>query len=422
MLRLLLVVSLVSCPAVVSAQALDELAARLAPGEWGELSTTNMDAAVGLGDHVGNALPFAQNGHWDPVERTLHFLGGDHLHAADHIVYRAADGRWENLGTIGTQMFDCHGYDHAALDPVGRTLFWRPYDTRVIRSQDLSGGAWVESAPFDTDYVQVAIGTAWAPGHGLVVYNCGQEGGQVLVLDGGRWVADHRGFGGTSTYHCFAEASPARDLVVLGGGNANARQLWVFDLAADAIHALPDAPIDLGSSMGIVTLEPNTGGVLALGEGSFLHLDLATETWSTLPAPPAEIADGASVVGTAITDLGIVLYAHCAASTCGVLAYRHAPGSGIPFEVPDAGPGSDAGPGNDAGEVTDAGEPRDGGHGLDAAIDAGAEAGPSAPAGCACRARPSSPAPWALGIALLVAVGWRDVGRRRLSGARSPAR
>jgi hypothetical protein len=254
------------------AGALADLAASMPPGSWAELPGPDI-GVLAQGAHTGNVMPFAQSAHWDPVDQKLYFVGNDHNMSTTAFVYDEATNAWSQLGN--PSMVVGHGYDHAALDVVGRRFFLREYgigDVRSIYQAPLANPLdLMDIGDFPPGYAQVAIAIAYMPNTGLVVYNCGENAGQLSILDEttDTWTDDIHGFGGNTTYHCFGEISEKHGIGLFGGGNEQPNE--IFRLNADrTVTPLPDAPIGLGIQQGNVAADPNTGDFLILGEGKFL--------------------------------------------------------------------------------------------------------------------------------------------------------
>jgi MYXO-CTERM domain-containing protein len=397
-------------PGLAHASALSDLAAAMNEGTWAELSTDPI-AILGQGAHSGNVLPYAQSALWDPVEQTLHYVGSDHNFPYTYFVYSAEQDAWAELGTM--PMSSSHAYDHLSLDVIGRRVFVREYgigDARSIFMGPMGDpDNFVVHTEFPPAYAQVAIATAYLPGVGLAVYNCGEPGGQLAILDEATdaWTADIRGFGGDSTYHCFAEYSEQLGVLIFGGGNANPRSL--FRLDGNTVTVLPEPPVDLGVQRGNVTADPNSGHFLVLGYGQFYAFDpMGQGTWSLLEGdavPPSFITSPGApelqgMVSGAITDHGVNIYLACQTSECRAFLYRHQPGSGIPSPTTGAGGStSSAGAGGATTATSGSGGSPSSGNGAP-----GADHPADNATGCACHTtQPTTDPHWAC---LLLAVLW----------------
>jgi hypothetical protein len=248
-------------------------------GTWAQLPQTNIDTALGRGGVSGNQLHFALAMAWDPIRLKLHYTGSDHNDGVtNYMTYDATTNSWSFLGSI--PLTPSHGYDHNTIDPNTGILYVREYGialggTRIWQLPP--GGSWSMRTSWNpTQYVNVANGTTWWRGQlrgagangALVIYNCGAVNGQVLAWNPSNdaWFADITGFGGSSTYHCFAEYSPVYNVALFGGGNLNPRTVWRLN-ADRTVTALTSAPVDLGVQRGNVTVDPVTGDFLIMGYG-----------------------------------------------------------------------------------------------------------------------------------------------------------
>ena len=320
---------------------LDDLAASMTPGTWAQLPQTNINAVLGQGSISGNQLPFAMTAAWDPSRQILHFVGNDHNDSATHyIYYTAATNSWTFAGNL--PMPASHGYDHLSLDPNTGILYFRQYGLTNIW-QYPPGGSWsLQTSWNSTQYVQIAIGTAWWRGAlngagangALIVYNCGAINGEVLVWDplANNWFADITGFGGTSTYHCFTEYSPVYNVAIFGGGNDSPRKLWRLN-PDRSITAMPDAPVDLGIQKANVTVDPVTGNFLIMGFGQLWEFDpRGVGRWTNQSGsriPPSAVGNPGtpnfdSVISAPISGDGVVSYVTCRATNCNMYLYKHA--------------------------------------------------------------------------------------------------
>src|SRR5262249_47524997 len=158
------------------------------------------------GMHTGNIVPYASSAAWDSVGGRLHFLGGDHGEMYSfHVYYDEATNAWVQAGP--TTFGGVHGYDHITIDTMGQQLYFYPYaqGTTVYRAPLPEGDAWSPAATWKPmTYVNITRGVTWfsgmngaGPSGALAIYNCGDNGGEIVVYDPTKdqWFPNILGFG-----------------------------------------------------------------------------------------------------------------------------------------------------------------------------------------------------------------------------------
>src|SRR5262245_14165116 len=332
---------------------LGNIAASMQPGTWAQVAQTNINAILGVGPSTGNKLPFASSAAWDSSRLKLHYVGNDHGEPSSYIVYDATTNSWTNTGTI--PVHSGHGYDHLSLNPNSGSLYVREYGIspggNTIWELPM-GGSWAVKTQWpNTAYINVANGTAWWTGTfsgagaqgTLFVYNCGAIDGQVVGWNPltNTWIADIKGFGGNSTYHCVMEYSPVYNVAVFGGGNDNLRSVWRLNQNR-TVTALATSPVDLGIQEANIVADPVTGNILVLGFGQFWELDpRGSGTWRRLSTPPSSVGDPAwgvldGVISAPISNYGVVAYITCRISDCNFYLYKHGSGTLPPASTSDS--------------------------------------------------------------------------------------
>ena len=332
--------------------SLAALAATMPPLSWATLTTNNI-SVLAVGSITGNVLPFGFKGVWDPIGKKAYYLGGDHgcpSSLSDQFVYDDASNTWSNQGQ--TIFSGCHGYDHLSIDPNSQTLYFWPYNdsnfANVMHLYNYSipnGGPWNLLGAYTLlTGENVARGTDWFSGPiagvgsegGLMVYNCGSNGGEVAIYSPqtNSLPVDVAGFGGTGTYECFASYSKILNVGVFGGGDANGPNVWRLN-SDGTVTTMPNSPIGLGVQQGNVAPDPVTGKFIVWGDGQLFEYDpTGTGTWTPLaPPPPNTVGDPAipeNVISIPISTYGVIMYATCRATTCRVDIYKHAGTSGTP--------------------------------------------------------------------------------------------
>jgi hypothetical protein len=320
---------------------LARLAALLQPGTWAELKTVNIKAVLGQGQSSGNRITYSNSAAWDSVRGILHFIGKD-AGPGDfyHVEYVESSNSWVELGTLLDGTFG-HGYDHNTVDVTTGTVYHRVFERADVLKYPI-GGPWSRATSWPGSDLEVAIGTCWWTGMfkgagaagALIVYNSGVEGGEVQVYDPlrGKWFGRIAGFGGTSTYHAFAECSAVHNVAIFGGGNDNPRKVWRLNQDR-TVTVMSEAPVDLGIQRANVTVDPVTGNFLIMGYHQLWEYNpTGGGTWTQqrgTRTPPEAVGnpgppDLDSVISAPIPNYGVTMYVTCFGSTCNVHLYKHA--------------------------------------------------------------------------------------------------
>lgn len=345
---------LAALAASAHASALSELAASLAPGQWGVLKPSGASTIGG-----GLITSYGDSASWDPVRRRLHFVGSDHQFPYDHAVWDEASNAWiEGASFPGipfSTLFVGHAFDGNAADPVTGDVYYRLRDdTPGAAGVDIfrfsaAAGSWTPAAdnPLETDEGGLpAQGIAYFPeldGGSLVwivnsgqVYRC-----QSPCAAPGAWskLADLGEAFGTWG---FAEYNAVRKVVLFGSGATGRLYKLSSSGAVTRLADLPAAIYDGGGFNGHVAADPVTGTFIVLTAGASKAcrtFDVDTGVWGSCPAPPAALAG--SSAAAAIAAHGVIAFMACgtASWTCRgeLVVYKHA-ASPSPDRLPPAKP------------------------------------------------------------------------------------
>ncbi len=304
--------------------ALDERASRLAPGTWAEFETEGFEPAELQVKPWLHALADAEEAKWDPVERRLHLLGYTTQDECSHLVYDVRSNAWQKLRSPPGESWFGPAYDHVALDPVARALYFRQHNHDLVHQLDLRTDAWSALPRMPAN-----------PGEIGALENFPELGGLVFVGGGSvylyrvrskRWEVLARAleFG---TGDAFAEYDPLRKVLYFGGGTGR-RTLFLLD-ATGAVTALRDAPIPLGLKDALLFAEPAGGRLLVLSRPdgkSYYEYDLAQNRWTALDAPPLPVmraAPRAYTTAAPLPGLGVVMLLVADETSADVYLYRH---------------------------------------------------------------------------------------------------
>ena len=355
---------LVSCLLLISSQAgaqtaLANLANSMQPGTWAALTTININPT--LSDPLGASgfiITYTEYIKWDPVSRRLYFLGGDHYLSGTpvmrHVQYDEATNTWSILPQQSWfTVFASHGYDHGALDPVHRYFYFRPPGDLTMHRWNIDTGVWTDMPQNTTiQYNACCVGIDYFPEMKGVIWISDENNnlGGVTRLDDATVQWTRVGQAATyqmGGYHNFAEYNPVYKVVVFGGGNpatspSDSRKMWKLD-ATGRITALQDAPVDLGTTHTIFTVDPVSGDYLVFTENNqFYVYNVATDQWtlrasgSTVPIWTTNYGDPVmEVVAGPISTYGVNVFVTCDGSRgCKVNLYKHSRGSTTTPNVP----------------------------------------------------------------------------------------
>lgn len=344
--------------------ALEDLAASMKPGTWAELKTNNINPTLtNTGGSSGFVFGYAEEVRWDPVTRKLYYIGMDHGQGQlRFLAYSEANNTWSIIAEPPPNM-NCatyppqgctpnHGYDHAALDPVGRHFYWRyGYADKKIHRYHLDNQTWEVLPPNNLmQYVQCCGAIEYFPEMGGLIWVQGQSGaktqGGVYLFNPStsNWSAlgatNTTGYPMDGTFNNFAEYNPVHKIMIFGGGdNGQGIQTRILYKLTNAgtITALNNAPFYLGTQHGSkVTVDPVTGDFLVFNSAhQFWKYNVLTDTWTQLADPPSGIWPPfptkrvhGMVVGY-IDTYGVITTVSCAGGSpgsCRIFLYKHGSG------------------------------------------------------------------------------------------------
>jgi chitodextrinase len=338
-----------SFEAAAQSATIGSAAAQLGPGEWTEITTSNISSVLGASGSSRMVFGYTDDGVWDPVSRQFFFIGGDHGDAPRFVAYSESSNAWRVMPTppwfpnCSNGCTPMHGYDHSAINPQTGDLYHRPFNSRNVHKYTRSSATWSTlPAPSTGDYNACCVGVEYFPElGGLVIVNGAGGSGSVYLFDEGsqQWSTLARGLS-MGTYHNFAEYDRVHKVLLFGGGNSSGtRKIYKLD-SARQVTALRDAPVNLGIQQALHTVDPVSGTFLIFTSGrTFYTYNVVTDTWQ-LQSAPAPIYTTAystngihGVIASPVSTHGVVMFVTCNSSSCRVRLYRHAAG-GVPAPNP----------------------------------------------------------------------------------------
>ncbi|HKU15964.1 MAG TPA: hypothetical protein VJQ52_16335 [Steroidobacteraceae bacterium] len=310
----------------VHASALGDTANAMQEGEWTVLSTNGFnDSILNIN---GTIFAYSEELKWDTQAGEMHFVGGYHYQPTAHIVYSEANNTWVSRplsSSVFGQPF--HSYDHMAINPAGRVMWVRPFGAGGTKLQryDLDAKTWSSTASFSGG-TQDAVGIEYFPDMNKVLYI---DEGQTRLYDpvSNSWSTISGALAGLGPYHNIAEYSPVHKVMIMGGGNGS-RALYRVN-ASGQITRLKDAPIEIGVTNSIVTVDPVGGNFLVFGRNkSFYEFDPIRDTWAPLAKPPfvdltSDFPDIQGAAAGPVQRYGVIMVTKYDGNASKVYLYKH---------------------------------------------------------------------------------------------------
>ena len=312
--------------------AIGDLAELMQPGEWAELQTTGLDAAIGntggASDHI---LTYSQEGKWNPGTRQLFFIGGDHFGGPQRFIhYSAATNSWvvePRPPWMPSTDNPNHSYDYQAIDPANGIYF---YD---LNRYEITTKTWTQLTEAGLpNFSRAHRADEYFVGLGLVRH--GDGGAYVLKEGASSWntLAPQgtlkQAAGGL---HPVSEYNTVHNLLIFGAGDSN-DQLYKMDVSESITPLLPMPPIEIGaqSFAGILTVDPVTGDYLVITvDAQFWQYDVVRDAWTQLSASVPHIAEHSastktdSLIASPISTYGVVMVVQWRDSGSKVWLYKH---------------------------------------------------------------------------------------------------
>lgn len=344
---------------VITSSSLSQLAASLAPGQWGELQTNNINSALSASGASDMTIGYSEEMKWNPVTRQLQFVGSDHGDCTKFVVYDEATNRWTDKGKPAwVSCITNHGYDHMAVDPATGDLF-----SRVFRTGDLyrwDGSQWRALPTLNFGYTgAAAVGLEYFPEMDGLVWASVESGtlGSVFLWErkSNSWKRLTSASLPMGDPHQMVEYNPVHKVVVFGGGNGS-RDIYSLD-AQGNIRTLTRAPYGVGSgNASRFTVDPVSGDFLVFFDnGEFWVYDYPSDSWTkqnvNIPSSARTTRYGNPIFGVVtapIAEYGVNVFVACDGADCHVTVYKHSQGAG-------GGSGGSTGGGSTGGGSTGGG-------------------------------------------------------------------
>ena len=301
----------------------------------------------------GNILEFTDKATWDSIEKEVYVIGTRRPYKPwdqGFSKYSEASNSWVIMDQPPFG-FGPHGYDHNAMDVVGRKFYQTRVDTaREVWSMDMDTGVWQQIPDAPVQAGQFAALDYFPELERLVYFNAlGQSEYALYNTADETWEGPislaTTPFGAISH---FSEYSKNHGVMFYGGGyNWNdaspdineSRRFYMLD-GDQLASRLADPPLTLGQfgAGPVQTIDPNTGnlvvfqgelagGVCPSGELPIWEYDLVTDTWGQTGTQRfSDLYCGMDTAAVPLYEYGVIFIVSVKSQTnCKVFLYKHSP-------------------------------------------------------------------------------------------------
>jgi hypothetical protein len=313
--------------------SLADLAARLKPGEWGELATNgfNYDAVLSTSRSPNSIFAYSDDAVWDTVGRQFLFYGSGHGDPIGRFIrYSDATNSWSTLSDSGrAASISNHAYDHHALDSANRILYRRMVDSRMVERYDIAAGTWGRLVDIPYSLGSVAGALEFFPEMGALIYIQGRGGdganlGQIYIYDvaTAKWTFKQNNVP-MGEIHNFAEYNPVHKLVIFGGGEGSS-DVHKMD-ATGKVTKMKNAPVQMGITFTTVTVDPVSGKFLVFAkDGRTFEYDVVADVWTQKGLHNLlNTYSDLDVTATPVANYGVVMLVKSDFNQSKVLVYKH---------------------------------------------------------------------------------------------------
>jgi hypothetical protein len=347
-------------PVISHASALSDAANSMQPGTFAQVTGMNGWNAGAILSPGGGCTTsdyitqFADKAAWDPVGQHVYFVGQTHgsCYGGEFVEYTDSNSTWSvgpwpsGICQSGTPSSPCfsHAYGHNTVDPTTGDFYYRQYNS--VKFFRFRNGSW-STLPAPSPQSSQCCGA-------LEYF---KDMNRLLFLDGdwGLWAFNPSTNAWTqlanthvanaapglpnldmSSYNNFAVYDPVQKLVLFGGGTN------VYAISANGtITTKKAAPVSLGTTQGVVSVDPVGGKYLVLSGSSMYQYDPSADSWTKLAItlPPVftsldGVGDG--LVAADVTTYGAIMYIKYDMGSSAVYLYKHSPSA--PVAPPPAPP------------------------------------------------------------------------------------
>ena len=311
----------------------------------------------------GNILEFTDKATWDSIEKEVYIIGTRRPYKPwdqGFSKYLEASNSWVILDQPPFG-FGPHGYEHNAMDVVGRKFYQTRVDNaREVWSMDMDTGVWQQIPDAPIQAGQFAALDYFPELERLVYFNAlGQSEYALYNTADGTWEGPislaTTPFGAISH---FSEYNPTNGVMYYGGGYNytnggqlpdptpgvnEERRFYMLD-GNQLASRLADPPTFLGQfgAGPVQTIDPNTGNLVVFqgrpndvpantcvspGPLPIWEYDLSTDTWGqTGTQTLSNLYCAMDTVAVPLYEYGVIFIVSVRSTTnCKVFLYKHSP-------------------------------------------------------------------------------------------------
>jgi len=305
--------TLLSSPGVAGT-VLGDAAAGLSPGQWVQLSTTGISAALldQVSGGVQNILPYADKLHWDPVSSRIYLMNSDDPGDGRRFVaYDLLTNAWLVLPDPWSGSGVAHQYGLVDIDVTGRRIYSIMPDGSDGTYFNLTTSTFTSFSIPSSAY-SCCGAAALFPERDSLVY---AHGSRLRERRNGTGQWSDLSSSINTSYHSIAHYNPVHKLVVFGGGNDSSRTFYKLSQNG-SITTLKQPPLNLESPRVEFVVNPVTGNYLVFGMGKKLYsYDPILDAWTSqsTTSVPVAVWSGTEFGANLLTTVATVLPSHGAA-------------------------------------------------------------------------------------------------------------
>lgn len=350
-----------------SGSEMAELAASMQPGTWARLATNNFQSGgIFVPPGGGSILEYMDKAAWNPINRTLMILGMSHPSSEAtpcnemlFLKFSALDNTWSKLPIPcpepDTATTVSHGYEHITIDPQTGDFFHREYNSGNVMYFSQASQSWIPLPAYNTTgaiagHYQVAGALESFPDRHSLIAVDGDWGVweySLTQLPKGDWkqIANTNVAGPgripallMGHYHNFATYSPAKHVLVFGGGNGSSA-IYRMD-ASGKITAMKKGPVNLGVTATITTVDPIGGNILVWDTtAKAWEYDPIEDTWTATgissPILPNHGYGGVfNTIAAPISTYGVSIFVSYSFDKSSVYLYKHGRPAQVENHIP----------------------------------------------------------------------------------------
>jgi hypothetical protein len=310
---------------------LSDLAARLAPHQWGMMP---LNSSLGALDMHYSLLFYTDSGVWDPVNKKIAWVGGPGTCCANPAIYQRvsydeASDTWSMASTPFSG--SGHGYDGNALNTTTGDHYFAYWSDKRVNVWNGSSWGKLPDHPLSSS---CCVGLAWFPelnnGKGGLVYVGGS--GRVAWYNGSSWTsvsgATSAPWGGIEV---FAQYNPVLKVVWMGGGGGGNYVNYKMDVQGK-LTRMKDAPVNLKNNVSLKSCDPVSGKFLVYDMNSeqWWEYDMTADSWAQITdmTPKFSLGSG-SLFHAPIPEYGVVAVFRLSSSAKYVYLYKHTASSAV---------------------------------------------------------------------------------------------